>query len=37
MKGCDSLSPLAHGRNIFFSGCRKREIITKEFDLKPSR
>ena len=35
--GCGALRPAASGRNLYFNGCRSRQAVTREIDLRRAR
>ena len=35
--GCGVLSPLAHGKNLYFNGCGLRQAVTQEMDVTKAR
>ena len=35
--GCGALRPAASGRNLYFNGCRSRQAVTRELDLRRAR
>jgi len=35
--GCGALLPVAHGKSLYFDGCRRRQAVTAELDLTTAR